>query len=170
MSRVPPLVSIPVGIVIERRKANSPWLDYVWRPVSVLPGVPDAEPWTVLDGDAECVNFYAGASAIELYRSDTAGYRDNLTTGCALLWVVLRPTGREPVFEIAAVTAEPSEGEAASENPTDIVETVPMPEPVRAALTKFVAEHHVDRPFVKRKRDRADPEAMARHTPSKDCK
>ncbi len=40
-----------------------------------------------------------------------------------------------------------------------------MPEPVRDALAAFVAEHHVERAFEKRKRDRADPEALARHGP-----
>src|SRR5215213_10133878 len=29
-------VSIPVGIVVERCKANSPWSEFVWRPVAVL--------------------------------------------------------------------------------------------------------------------------------------
>jgi hypothetical protein len=43
-----------------------------------------------------------------------------------------------------------------------------MPEPIGAVIAKFVAEHHVERPFVKRKRDRASAEAMARRTPSKD--
>ena len=170
MSRTQPLISIPIGVVIERRKAKSPWVDFVWRPVAVLPGVPDAAPWTELDGDADRMNFYGGAAEIELYRSDASGYRDNLATGAALLWVVLRPTGLEPPYEIAAVTAEPSEGEAFTESVTDLVETVPMPEPVRAAIAEFVAEHYVEHPFVKRKRDRANPEAMARRTPSKDRK
>jgi len=136
----------------------------------VLPGVPDAKPWTTLDGDADRMNFYGGAAAIELFRSDASGYRDNLATGAALLWVALRPTGGEPPFEIAAVTAEPSEGETFTENVTDLVETVPMPEPVRAAIAEFVAEHYVEHPFVKRQRDRANPEAMARRAPSKDRK
>jgi hypothetical protein len=170
VSRPQPLVSIPIGVVIERRKAKSPWVDFVWRPVAVLPGVPDAAPWTVLGGDADRVNFYGGAAAIELYRSDAAGYRDNLATGAALLWVALRPTDHEPPYEIAAVTAEPSEGEACTESATDLVEAVPMPESVRAVIAEFVAEHHVEHPFVKRQRDRANPEAMARRTPSKDRK
>ena len=170
MSRAQALVSIPVGVVIERRRARSPWTDFIWRPVAVLPGVPDAKPWTTLDGDADRMNFYGGAAAIELFRSDASGYRDNLATGAALLWVALRPTGGEPPFEIAAVTAEPSEGETFTENVTDLVETVPMPEPVRAAIAEFVAEHYVEHPFVKRQRDRANPEAMARRAPSKDRK
>ena len=168
MSRAEPFVSIPVGVVIERRKANNPWVDFVWRPVAVLPGVPDTAPWTALDGDADRTSFYGGAAAIELYRSDTSGYRDNLEMGRALLWVVLRPTGRDPPYEIAAITAEPGEGEAFTESAADLVETVAMPEPVRAAIAEFIAAHHVEHPFVKRERDRADPEAMARRRPAKD--
>ena len=42
------LVSIPVGVLVERHKATSPWLDFVWRPVIGLQGVPSAAPWTLL--------------------------------------------------------------------------------------------------------------------------
>ena len=170
MSRSAPQLRIAIGVVVERRKAKSQWVDFVWRPVAALPGVPEAAPWTVLDGDADCTNFYAGAGEIELYRSETAGYRDNLATGAALLWVVLRPTGDEAPYAIAAVTADPGEGEALTENADDFVDTVPMPEPVRAAIADFVATHHVEHEFVKRKRDRANPEAMARRAPAKDDK
>lgn len=161
MSRVEPLVTIPLGVVIERRRSKGPWVDFVWRPVAVLPGAPDAAPWTALDRNADRMRFFGGAAAVALHRSDTARYRDNLATGAALLWVVLRPTGREPPYEIAAVTADPGEGEAFAGSATDLVETVPMPEPVRAAIADFVARHHVEHPFVKRERDRADAEAMA---------
>ena len=51
MSTIEPLVRIAVGIVVERRKAMSPWADFVWRPVAVLPGLPDAVPWTPLAKD-----------------------------------------------------------------------------------------------------------------------
>jgi hypothetical protein len=168
MSRIEPLVRIPVGVVVERRKAKSPWVDFVWSPVAVLPGVPDAAPWTVLDGDAECTRFYCGSAEVALYRADASGYRDNLATGAGLLWVVLRPSGLDPPYEIATVTAEPSEGEAFTESASNLVETVPMPEAVRATVAEFVTAHHVEQPFVKRKRDRADPEAMARRTSLKD--
>ncbi len=45
---VAPLMRIPVGVVVERRKAKSQWIDHVWRPVAVLDGVPEAAPWTLL--------------------------------------------------------------------------------------------------------------------------
>ncbi len=51
---------------------------------------------------------------------------------------------------------------------SDLVETVPMPNAIRRMVAAFVAEHHVEQPFVKRKRDRADPEALARRMPTRD--
>jgi hypothetical protein len=45
-----------------------------------------------------------------------------------------------------------------------------MPESVYAIVAEFVAEHQVDRPFVKRQRDRASPAAMARAATLKDGK
>jgi hypothetical protein len=43
-----------------------------------------------------------------------------------------------------------------------------MPGAIIETLEAFVAEHHVDRPFLKRRRDRADPEALARRTPARE--
>jgi len=168
VSSVRPIVRIPVGVVIERRRAKSAWADFIWRPVAVLPGVPNAVPGTALEGDTECMIFYGGSAEILLHRADASGYRENVGGGKALLWVAIRPTGTEPPYEIAAVTAEPSEGEALTENASHIVETVPMPGPVRVAVAEFVVAHHVEHPFIKRQREHADPEAMARGRPFKD--
>jgi Protein of unknown function (DUF3305) len=157
-----PLASIPVGVVVERRKSKSQWVDFVWRPTTVLPGLPETKPWTPLGGDEEITSFYAGGADVALYRSDTAQYRDNLASGSPSLWVVLRPTGVEPPYEIVTVTADPSEGEAFTQSGADLVDSVPMPEAVHAIVATFVAEHHVEQAFFKRRRDEADPEALAR--------
>ena len=112
---VPAHARIAVGVVVERRKAKSAWIDFTWTPVTVLAGVPDAAPWTMLSEDGEGATFYAGAAEIALYRTETTNYRDNLATGGPGLWVALRPTGVEPPYEIFAVTADPAEGEAWTE-------------------------------------------------------
>lgn len=151
------LVSIPVGVVVERHKATSKWLDFVWRPASVLIGVPSAAPWTPLGPVADTTLFYGGATTIDLHRTETTNYLDNLQSGAPQLWVVLRPTGSEPPYEVVAVTADPAEGEAFTEAGNDLVDTVPMPGPILQALEAFVAEHHVERPFFKRQRDQAEP-------------
>ncbi len=167
MSTIPPMLRIPVGVVVERRKANSPWADEVWRPVAVLAGLPDAKPWTLLTSDALTATFYAGPAEIELYRSDTDNYRRNLALGMPSVWVALQATGSDPPYDIAAVTADPAEGEGLTEPAQAIVEAVAMPELVRDALAAFVAEHHVERVFEKRVRDRANPEALARRAPTR---
>ena len=43
------LARIAVGVVVERRRARSMWLDFLWRPVSVLAGNPSAAPWSTLE-------------------------------------------------------------------------------------------------------------------------
>jgi hypothetical protein len=157
---------IAVGIVVERRKAASQWIDFTWRPVTILAGQPDAAPWTVLSSTADTTSFYAGTTEVALYRTETGSYRDNLASGVPSLWVALRPTGVEPPYEIVAVTADPAEGESFTQAGDDIVEALPMPASVRDVVEAFVAEHHVERPFFKRKRDRADPEALAPRSPA----
>ena len=157
-----PLEKMTVGVVVERRKADSPWVDFLWRPVGILPDAPDMPAWSVLREEEDMVLFYAGSRAVDLHRSETARYRDNLTTGSPMLWVVLSPAEGEWPYTLAAVTADPAEGEAFTEAGANLVETVAMPDVVREAVEAFVAEHHVEREFVKRKRDRADPEALAR--------
>jgi hypothetical protein len=116
--------------------------------------------------DAERTSFYVGAAPIELYRTETAHYRDNLQVETPLLWIVLRPVEGDPPYELATVTADPAEGEGMTEAGVNIVEAVEMPGPLREAIAAFVAEHHVEREFVKRKRDRANPEALARKGPT----
>jgi Protein of unknown function (DUF3305) len=143
MSRAEPLGRIAISIIIERRKAKGGWAEFVWRTIAALPGVPDADPWTVVNSDGDCTHFYGGPAQIDLYRSDVSGYRDNLARSPALLWVMLRPSGREPPYEISVVTAEPGEGESFAESAGDLVDTVPMPETVRSAIVAFVDENHV---------------------------
>ena len=89
------LLRIPVGIVVERHKAKSPWLDFVCRPVSALAGIPAAAPWTVISATVDATTYYAGEGVIELHRSETASYRENLVSGAPLLWVILRPATNE---------------------------------------------------------------------------
>ena len=101
-------------------------------------------------------SFYAGTATIALHRTETANYISNLSSGAPQLWVVLRPTNGDPPYEVLAVIADPAEGEAFTEAGNDLVDTVPMPADIEAALEAFVAEHHVERPFVKRQRDSVD--------------
>jgi Protein of unknown function (DUF3305) len=151
------LAKIQVGIVVERRKATSIWVDFLWRPVSVLVGVPSAAPWTPLDTESETTLFFAGEAVIELHRTETSNYRDNLTSGAPALWVALCPVASGRPDQILAVTADPAEGEALTDAGNNLVEAVTMPIAVVDAIIQFISQHHIERPFIKRQRDRQAP-------------
>jgi hypothetical protein len=151
------LVHIPVGVVAERRKAESMWADFLWRPVSVFAGIASAAPWTPLEAEAETTLFFAGEAVIELHRTETGNYRDHLASGAPALWVVMRPTAADPPYELLAVTADPAEGEAFTGAGSSLVEAVPMTSDIVNIVARFIARHHVERPFVRRQRDRQTP-------------
>ncbi|OKO76256.1 MULTISPECIES: DUF3305 domain-containing protein [Bradyrhizobium] len=157
-----PLLRIPLGVVVERASAESPWTDFVWRGTGVLPDEPDMTPWTVLREQGGTTLFYAGSAMVDLYRSEAARYRDNLASGDPSVWIILTPSEGAWPYVVSAVTADPAEGEAFTEAGANLVEAVPMPEVLRQAIENFIAQHHVETEFVKRERRRADPEALAR--------
>jgi uncharacterized protein DUF3305 len=155
------LARIAVAVIVERRRAKSPWLDFIWRPVAVLAGTPEAAPWTPLSDARDRSLFYAGDAVVELYRTETANYRSNLASDAPALWVILRPDLPRHAYKLLAVTADPAEGEAFAGSGGDLVEPVPMPAVIADAIGDFIAKHHVERPFFKRQREPAAPPAHA---------
>lgn len=166
MTAHPDSVTVPVGVVVERRRGVTPWADWVWRPCSVLLDLPDAEPWTLLRDEGEAALFYAGAADLTLYPTDTDNYRHTLQQDPPRLWAVLRPSESAPQgWRLQAVTVDAGEAEMYGGSAADMMEALPLPAPLVALLRDYVARHHKDRGFHKRRRDRADPEAMARRNP-----
>lgn len=141
-----------VGVVVERRASKSPWAEWSWRIVAVVPEAPGTAAGEMLGGDGEAQMIYAGSSEVEFHRVETANYRDNLVTGRPALWVTLQTGDDAPGIRLLAVTADPAEGEAMTEAGDLLVDTVAMPADMAEALAAFVAEHHVERVFTKRKR------------------
>lgn len=150
-----------IGVVVERRATDNPWIDYVWLPSAILPGAPPVAAWTVLSEEGGLRQVYAGPHSISFHHVDTAHYRDNLASGAPKIWVSLRRVDGEPPVSVLGVTADPAEGEAFTEAGDDIVEAVPMPPEIARRLAAFIEAHHVERNFYKRRRDEADPEALA---------
>jgi len=76
--------------------------------------------------EAETTLFFAGEAVIELHRTETTNYRDNLASGAPALWVAcVRQFGA--AVQLLAVTADPAEGEAFTDAGSNLVEAVPMP-------------------------------------------
>ena len=66
------LARMTIGVVVERSKAAGQWADFTWRPVSVLPGQPEAAPWTVLAQEGDRTTYYAGTTRSRCIRARRA--------------------------------------------------------------------------------------------------
>ena len=169
MSIISPLQTIAVGVVVERTQGR-----HAMERIRLASGRRARRRAGNAALDASSPTTASARRFLRaLPRSNCIARRRPITAatsnpGRRPLWVALRATDAEPPFTVAAVTADPAEGESLTETATDMVEQVPMPEAIRQLVAAFVAEHHVEQPFVKRKRDRADPEALARRAPTRD--
>jgi hypothetical protein len=149
-----------IGIVVARRRLTGPWGGESWHPVAALPAAPALAAGTRLGAEAGAETFYAGSAVIDLNLRATGHYRDNLASGRPSVWVVLRSVGEE--VELVSATVDPYEGEALAGSIGDIVEAVPMPQAVQDWVRAFFDAFHQEQVFFKRKRDRANPDALAR--------
>jgi Protein of unknown function (DUF3305) len=158
---------MPVSIIVERRKSQHPWQDHVWRPIGVLPRA-NPERWTLLVEGEGWAHFLACTLPLELHRGETEGYLVNLSQVPPVVYVVLRrgETTDEMEIEPFHATVCPYEAMSYGESGEEIVEGVPMPTEVHDWVKKFVATHHVEAPFVKRKKSgRATPDAQPPRSP-----
>ncbi len=145
-----------LGVVVERRPVDHPWQKWRWRPVAVIPGAGPVEGWRELRREGERVEYHAATLPLEIHRTDTDAYKYNLS-GNPAVYVVMRETeDAEFPWAPAELSASPWDAQAHGEVSEDRIESVPMPEPVIAWLKDFVDRHHVDRPFLKRRRKGRD--------------
>lgn len=151
-----------VSVIVEKRPLKSVWQPFEWRPVAVLPAPVAAEPWTPLGGEEGGVSrWFAGLSDLVLFEKETQVYKHNVEAREPAVYVVLRKDASARGLDLLLATIDPGEAHAHADSGDDILEAVPMPPEIHAWMSAFVAKHHVERGFWKRKRDRADPEALA---------
>ena len=148
-------ISIPVGVVLAREKIDHPWQEYVWRPIGVFLHAPEISDWRELRRDEKSVHYHAATLPLELHRKETAAYKLNLDTGEPAVYVVLRDdpgaSSKWPV-SVHMVTASPHDAQAYNESGLETIKQVPMPQPLVELVREFVEAHHLEAPFIKRKR------------------
>lgn len=160
---MPREVSIPVGVVVAKVKIDHKWADWSWRPVAVIPGAPPVAAWTEIASGEGWTHYHCATVPLTLYRSDTEAYLVSLSELPPRVYVVLRRDdggNAEYPYFVETVTASPYEAQDFLDSAEDIVEAVPMPPGLAALVQAFVDEHHVERQFKKRRRDRVDPDAQ----------
>ena len=153
--------TLPVAVIIERRKIDHPWQSHRWQVVDILAGAPAAKPWTKIAEGEGWERFHAGTVELAMFHRETESYKYNLESSNPSVYVVLRPSNDEYGIMLFTAVVGAGEAHAHAENNEDIVEAVAMPAAVRTWMTAFVDAHHVERPLFKRQRERVDPGALA---------
>lgn len=153
-----------VGVVGRSFPPATPWADRQLRPFAVLPEPVAMAPGTLMSDIGGVQTVYLGDHALTLYHGETAHYRTNLSSARPSVWVSM-DGGR-----VHLVTPDPYEGESLAGDPDRLVDAVDMPPAIQVAVAAFVAAHHVEEVFVKRKRKPAsieepDPRAPRVLTP-----
>lgn len=149
--------AVRLGIVVERRAIDHPWQKERWRPVDLILGAPETETWRPLLAGEGWARWHAATLPLVAHRRETDAYLYNLTSPRPAVYVGLRRRADAGFpWQPFLATVSPWEAFALGEIGEDIVEGLPMPEPLRLWLEDFVARHHVELPFEKRKRRRFD--------------
>lgn len=149
--------SMRIGIVMRRSPGTTRWAKWVWKASAVLPGAGPAD-WKELRTEGDVTEYHAATEDVWLYVSDTEAYAHELGTRVPSIYVILRECTDEGALsplEVAHVTLSPYEAQDYADSGEEIVEKVPMPEALLAWVGDFVAEHHVEEEFVKRRRNKA---------------
>ncbi len=147
--------SLRLGVVMKRTPGVTRWAKWGWKAIAVLPGAGDAD-WKLLRSEGEVAEYHAATLDLWLYRSDTEAYVHELEARVPSVYVVLRPEpGEGPAdMVITHVTVSPYEAQDYCDSGEEIVEKVPMPKALLASLVAYVEQHHVEEPFVKRRRNK----------------
>ena len=147
--------SIRLGVVMKRTPGVTRWAKWGWKAVAVLPGAGDAA-WKLLRSEGDVAEFHAATLDLWLYRSDTEAYAHELDAREPSVYIVLRPEpGDGPAdMTIAHITASPYEAQDYCDSGEEVVEKVPMPKSLLTSIAAYVNKHHVEEPFVKRRRNK----------------
>lgn len=136
-------LSVPIGVVVARERSANPWQEYRWRPVRVFIDTAEFRSWREVERGRGYVHYHAATMPLVLKSKEKVAYRINLTNGVPSVYVVLRENtaagGAMPIA-VAHLTVSPFEIQAYSDQGSDIVDRVPMPEPLVQQLQSFVED------------------------------
>lgn len=154
-------LTIIVGVLAEKRKAVSRWATDYWIPVSVTANPGGLEEGDVVVRDETLTRYYMGTAELTCHAAETEAYVHNFNSRTPALYVVLRrdEEGTHPLpWYVHSVTASPYMAQDYEDSAEDIIERVSIPPEIGNAIMDFTDTYHVERPFVKRRRDKVKVE------------
>ena len=84
-------VSMPVAVVLQKRKAKSKWIDYQWEAVSVIPGAHEGEQqFRPMSDDGDTGQYIFSGLTVTLHKDECESYYHNLMSPKPSCYVATR--------------------------------------------------------------------------------
>ncbi len=158
--------TIPIGVIMAKEAFDNPWVDHIWKANGIALEFPSDIHWKKLSSSEKSTH-YIVSSQLQLFRGETESYLSNINDEEPSIYVILRDndddldgasdeTSEDVPLEVHLVTASPFEAQDYLDTGEDIVERIPMPDALLTQIKTFIAEHHEEEKFKKRKRDKLD--------------
>ena len=131
-----------LAIVMQRRPAKSRWADFVWEPLSALPGEHGGEARLLVERDGLAQWLHPGF-ALELHRDEAEGYYLNVSSQHPRVFVLWRMDEERglPLFVTASI-----EEAGRWMDGGHSVDGVPMPAQIYAWVGEYVERHYRPEP------------------------
>lgn len=160
MSFNPSTPCLRIGLLVERRRAQTRWERWTWRTVGVVPGAPGRPDWTVLRAADEAVLFHAASLELKLHADELADYLENIRSEEPSIYIVAHRLERGaecPPLQPVRLTVSPGEAQAYAEGADTIVDAIAMPAAVAQWIRSFVSDWHRGADRAKTSHRRAKP-------------
>lgn len=137
------IASMPIAVVMQRRKVNHPWADPVWEPAGVLRNPGNLPEIQLLQQSESLRQYLVSGVQLELHRDENDGYFENWAAPepkVFLMWRVQDELARP-------VTASVSYSEGARMMDSgELAGGVNMPRDIYDWLTEYLLQHYQPRP------------------------
>jgi hypothetical protein len=143
--------AFPIAIVMQRRRAKSPWAEFVWEPFDVIPGHVGSGTRLLRERD-DAKQWLHPGFRIEMHRDEAEGYYLNLTAPDPRVFILWRMEGDDALP--THVTAS-SEEAARWMDGGHSVDGVKMPREIFAWAGEWVEKNYKPKPFEKRIKPRS---------------
>jgi hypothetical protein len=158
-----PTRTLRIGVLATLRPPATKWGTAALKPCAVLWPAPDLTRGSVVAAEGAVETRYLGDHGLTFHSGDTGHQQDNLASANPSVWVILADADDPDRAAVRLVTVDPYEGGGMADDPGLVVEAVPLPTALAGEMAAFIAAHHVEIPFRKRKRSPAtaptDPRA-----------
>lgn len=143
--------SFSIGVIMQRRRANSRWADVVWEPFAVVPS--PASGTKLLFEQPGLAQWLHDGLKIELHRDEDEGYYLNLTAPDPRVFVLWRMEGDDAALPVQVTVS--SEEASRWLDGGHSVDGVKMPREIFVWVGEYVEKNYRPKPPEKRIKPRS---------------